>query len=456
MKNWKTKEQTNILISLLINFIFLLAALIFCDFKYEVSDDFVMASILSGSFGDSLNPHLMFANAIWGYALMPLYELFPGISWYFVAQIILIFVSAIIITFLLFEKIDQYKALIITLLFILCFVNDAYILVQFTKTAILATMSGSLLFLWALFEEKNIWYELFGGFICLAGSALRFSVIYIAGGFLLFILSYEVVKYIRHYNSNKKCNRHLLRIIMSGAILIGCAYGLKYANCYYYSQDASYNYFSKYSSARAGIVDYDDKGYETYQEELKALGISENDYEMLISWNFADPEVFTLDQMQQIQDIIQKHYQNKETHLKEILERINTRPYWKYPMVIGCEILLFLLILFNTKKCWTTLINIGIGSIYIAYFAIRERMIYRVEYAVFLSVFLCSLYFLDNRDIPLMIIDKKMQSRICMGFGSPYLLISRKIIHSRSRLSPCFCRDAQKLYRRSFLCIMAL
>ena len=68
-KIWKSE----ILSAIALNLLFLASILVFCDVKYEVSDDFVMSAILSGAYGGSLNPHLIFINVLWGYLLTPFY-----------------------------------------------------------------------------------------------------------------------------------------------------------------------------------------------------------------------------------------------------------------------------------------------------------------------------------------------------------------------------------------------
>ena len=55
-----------------INLIFLGGCILFCDIKYEVSDDFVMSTILSGAYTKEPNPYIMFVNVLWGYCLLPL------------------------------------------------------------------------------------------------------------------------------------------------------------------------------------------------------------------------------------------------------------------------------------------------------------------------------------------------------------------------------------------------
>lgn len=56
--------ESSFLMAFGINLVFLLLVLSFCDLKYEVSDDFVMASILSGAYGDTPNPHIIFVNIL--------------------------------------------------------------------------------------------------------------------------------------------------------------------------------------------------------------------------------------------------------------------------------------------------------------------------------------------------------------------------------------------------------
>ena len=148
-------SNSKFLLAVMINVFFLLLVLLFCDMKYEVSDDFIMSTIMSGVYGECPNPHMIFVNIVLGYFLMPIYKVFPGISWYFVLQIIIIFLSSIVVSFILLEKVEKVKAALLSIMLILFFVNDMYILMQFTKTAMFAIMSGSWLFLDTLFYGKN-------------------------------------------------------------------------------------------------------------------------------------------------------------------------------------------------------------------------------------------------------------------------------------------------------------
>ncbi len=127
-KKIKKIFSSHLFLAVIINLFFLLLILFFCDMKYEVSDDFIMASIMSGAYGNEPNPQMIFVNVILGYLLLPLYQLVPSISWYFVMEIVLVFLSSTTVTYLLFEKMDKSKAFMLSIILILFFANDAYLL----------------------------------------------------------------------------------------------------------------------------------------------------------------------------------------------------------------------------------------------------------------------------------------------------------------------------------------
>lgn len=385
--------NTSLGIALLINIIFLLLVIIFCDIKYEVSDDFIMASILSGAFGNTQNPQMIFVNVIWGYFLLPFYNIMPGISWYFIAQISLIFFSSVAVTYLLLEITEKPKAILLSILLILFFANDAYILLQFTKTAMFAVMAGAMLFIWGLFKERGISVIVFGFILCLLGGLLRFTVIYMAGGFILFILIFEFIELFRKEKNKKYLGKKLLKIICSGIILIGTVFALNEFNDYTYSKDDSYKFFYEYSSARSSIVDSADLGYWTYEQELKKIGISENDYKMIRTWNFADNKVFSLEKLKQVGEVIASYNKNYQIGLGEIIETFQNRGIAGYPIFVICLVVFIIGIFLNYDKWWTMIGAGGIGGLCLLYFMSRGRNVYRTEFSVFLGVFMCGLYF---------------------------------------------------------------
>lgn len=388
-KIWKSE----ILSAITLNLLFLASILVFCDVKYEVSDDFVMSAILSGAYGGSLNPHLIFINVLWGYLLTPFYLILPEISWYLIFQLLLCFLSFTILSYMLLKKLNRSMALMVITLLLTVFGSDAYILMQFTKTAMIAVMAGSLVFLWALFEQRSLRIEISAAILCVIGTWFRFNIIYLAGGFLLFILIVEIVRVWKNETDHRRFWLKMRKIISAGLLLILVVTGCKLFDDYSYNKDPEYKYFKEYSEARAAIVDASDYGYEAYAEELQKIGISENDYKMMRNWNFADNEVFSLDIMQKAADIIQDYKKNVEISKEGIIEEIQNRGLQGYPVFLACVVLTILSIVFQRKNCWTAIVIWGIGFAYILYCFLIERTVYRTEYAVFLGGFLTLFYF---------------------------------------------------------------
>ena len=116
---FKDKLTNNkFIVSLLINLTFLFLALLFCDMKYEVSDDFIMDAILSGALGHNYNEHLLFSNILYGYLLKFLYSITEKISWYFVFQVVICFVSLTSLCYIVLKRNNSLIGLIFCLIFV--------------------------------------------------------------------------------------------------------------------------------------------------------------------------------------------------------------------------------------------------------------------------------------------------------------------------------------------------
>lgn len=396
----KSLYHSDIFLAIAINTFFLVLGLICFDLKYEVSDDFIMASIMSGAYSSEPNPQTIFVNVILGYLLFPLYKVLPQISWYFITQLLLVFFSSVSITWILLKKLERIKAVMLSVMLILFFTNDAYILMQFTKTAMFAVMAGSMIFIREIFRERRKIPLLLGSGLCLFGTMVRFHTIYLAGGFLLFMIGYECFGLLqKQKNQNTDRNKriqHFVVIGLSGLLLIGVAYGLEKFDWYTYNNDEKYGYFFAYNNARAGIVDYADLGYQEYENDLQKIGISENDYLMLKAWGFADNDYFTLEKIQQTAEIIKKHYKNRDNTFEKVLESFQNREVQKYPICIVCILVLFLGIFYNYKRWWLSIGSAVIGIGLLFYFSYRERSLYRIEFSIFLGIFLCMIYFWER------------------------------------------------------------
>ncbi|MEG2522319.1 MAG: hypothetical protein RSA90_00105 [Lachnospiraceae bacterium] len=390
----KNSVLSDFVIALMLNLFFFLLVLFFCDIKYEVSDDFVIETILSGAYGGEINPRMLFVNVILGHLLGAIYHVIPGISWYFVFQIFLGFISFTSVTYFLMKKLPRLSAIIISTLFILFFSDDIYILIQFTKTSVLAVMSGSLLFLWGVFAERICKKMIFiGGVLVIAGSLLRFNSVYLAAPFILLILLIEIISIWVNRKEDKKWYQRLCKIGLIGMLLIVCVFSLEEINTQSYIHNANYKEFAKYNQVRSTIVDYPNYGYWIDEEAYRALGLSENDFNMLVRWNFADNEVFNIETMKKVSAIMEERRNKVEILETDVLRCMEERNYEKYSIFWACAILGILTIICNKKNWWKVFACGLLGGDLLFYYFYVGRVVYRVEYGVYLCAFMFLMYY---------------------------------------------------------------
>lgn len=411
----KSNLNSNIVLAIGINLIFIILALAFCDIKYEVSDDFIMATIMSGAYGYEPNPQMIFMNTILGYLMIPFYKLFPAVSWYFVFQMLLCFVTFVLVVYMLLEKLDRFTAILLSVMLLTFFSDDIYILPQFTKTAALAIMGGGVVFLWTTFREKRVLLQIISGCVCLLGAMVRKSGIYLAGPYILLLLIFEFYFLFKTQWKAIKI-RGLICKVLPGILLIFSIIISSKINDYTYYNDEPSKLFRQYTSARAKIVDSKDYGYEVYADKLREIGISENDYYVIRSWNFADNNFFDLEKMKEVAQVIAEcnaeQKQEDKLFAEHIYEDMQVHGILNYPITIACILLFFFSVIFQKKIYSQTLICIC-GIALETYFFVRGRVVYRVEYGVFLGIFLGLLYLWDeknNREI----VDKKEKKKICI------------------------------------------
>lgn len=390
----KKVYKNNLFIAIGINIIFLSCVLLFCDIKYEVSDDFVMASIMSGAYGGEFNPQLIFVNTVVGYILLPLYHLFPQVSWYLIFQLLLCFFAFVLVTYMLLERNGKPVGVLLSIFLITFFSDDVYVLPQFTKAAALVFMAGAVTFLWGTFVEKSLVIQIISAILCVLGSMVRFSGIFLMGSFILLIIFYEFV----NFWHRKVGWKNYVYVFISGIVLITGIFGMRMLDSYTYHNDEQSEYFLKYNAIRSLIVDQKDYGYVAYEKELKKIDVSEVDYTMLKTWNFDDENYFTLEKMGQVASIIMQYNSKNKVSIEDAFQEIQNRKVMGYPVFLACLILLIVSVCINKKILWCFGM-FGLGLALEMYFILSGRIVYRVEYGIFVGIFLGILYFWNSQTL---------------------------------------------------------
>lgn len=288
--------------SLAINAFFLLLCAIFGNLAYGAIDDYFMAGILTGIYGDDYNVHMTFVNAIYGYVLMPFYLFFPKIGWYYIGEIASVFLSLAVICSVIIRRIGVQWGLVFSILFVATFARDFYLVAQFTQCAYALTAAGFLLLMYSLYQElsckRNVIIVL-GLFFLLWGSLMRWESFLMGLPFMALFLAMNA----------KVIWKKRFFVFFAGTVLVLGSFGLEHFNKSLYNSP-EYGAYMEFQKKRAIIGDgqfYNDMAID---EDLEESGHSRFDYAMLKNWVFYDKQVFSPESLDYIVSLI-KENENK-------------------------------------------------------------------------------------------------------------------------------------------------
>lgn len=386
--------------SVAINLFFLTLCLIFGDLKFGAIDDYFMAARLTGALGTDYNPHLIFVNAIYGYALLPLYHLFPKIGWYYIGEMFSVFQSFTVIGYVLLQRCGERWGAILAALFTALFASDFYLVVQFTQCASILSAAGMLLFAYGVVSKnasrdslvsngtrKKIKYILLaampfiiGVILMLWGSIMRWQAFLMGMPFfclgMFFIL--------------KECRRVKYHVILGLAILFVGAFAFHHFDQQIY-QSPAYADFIKFQGPRVTFGDKNNFNQNAVYEDAEEIGLSGKDFQMLKEWVHYDTEVFSVDSLKHYADIISAYYDSNPAQLvpRNLLNALSQSIH--SPLFGAWFILCLIAYITNPKKFLYLWASLALVLTLMAYLLAIGRLVYRVEsgfwlYAAILTV----------------------------------------------------------------------
>lgn len=378
-----------------INLFFLTLCLIFGDLKFGAIDDYFMAARLTGALGTDYNPHLIFVNAIYGYALLPLYHLFPKIGWYYIGEMFSVFLSFTVIGYVLLQRCGERWGAILAALFTALFASDFYLVVQFTQCASILSAAGMLLFAYGVIQCSRM--------DCFVAKALRNDVRkYIPFVFSIILMLWGSVMRWQAFLMGmpffclgmlfifKDCWKSKWRVIVGLAILFVGAFTMHHFDQQIY-QSPEYADFVKFQGPRVALGDKENFNQNAVYEDAEEIGLSGKDFQMLKEWIHYDTEVFSVDSLKRYTDIISAYRDPNPPQLiprnllNALSHSIHSPLFWTW------FILCLIAYITNPNKflyLWTSL---AIVLALMAYLLAMGRLVYRVEsgfwlYAAVLAV----------------------------------------------------------------------
>lgn len=367
--------------SLVINLFFLALCLIFGDLKFGAIDDYFMAARLTGAFGTDYNPHLIFVNAIYGYALLPLYHLFPKIGWYYIGEMFSVFLSFTVIGYVLLQRCGARWGAILAMLFTALFASDFYLVVQFTQCASILSAAGMLLFAYGVISKEDFHAPdgahndirkyipfILGVIMMLWGSVMRWQAFLMGMPFfclgMLFIL--------------KECWAVKWRVITGLAILFITAFAMHSFDQNIYKAP-EYTMFNKFQGPRVTLGDNGNYNSNAVYEDAEEIGLFGNDFHMLKNWTWYDTEVFSADSLKRYTEIISSYRDSNPSELipRKLLDSLRNTLH--APLFWIWFILCILIYLTNQKKFLYLWSSLALVLALMAYLLAMDRLVYRVE-----------------------------------------------------------------------------
>ncbi|MCF0225102.1 MAG: hypothetical protein HUK20_12605 [Fibrobacter sp.] len=371
-----------------LNLLFLALCLFFGELHYGVLDDYGMAAILSGAHGTGYNVHTYFVNVLYGYMLLPLYHLFPKISWYYVGEMTQVFCCFTLIAYILIQKTARTWGVLLSSILIAFFCGDFYLQVQFTQCAALLTATGMMGFIWGITERKNFVTAL-GCILVLGGSIMRWDAFFMG---LPFLGVTALVQY-------RDCVKNYKRILIYAGICALAIYGAKAIDQQHYTSP-EYKLYKDFQGPRSAIGDGSDYDRQAVEADILADGKSVEDFDMLRQWKFYDTEVFAVDSIKAYVNYTYKH--KKKFPLQEIPSKLLSLLYDSARHYLCWIFFIFGIIILATNPRrgtfpWAIL---AVSLAMLGYLLSINRVVLRVENGLWIYAALLSIPQFEQIKIP--------------------------------------------------------
>jgi hypothetical protein len=277
-------EARLLLLAAVINAALFTITLSFLTPGFDTNDDVGMASIASGVLTGKPSQDLVVSSVLIGYVLKLLYQWTDRVNWY---TFYLLAVHFATMTGLLYAFLRARFSRTSVVLFVLLFSQfevSLLLWLQYTSVAVIAGIVGLLLVIVSNRPgaEKSRFATGYGALLIVLSGIIRANSMYYAVVLLVPFLVFELA-----------IHRRWRTFAQIGAILAVALVPIAY-NDWHYRSDASWRTFRQTHALVGSLLD---SPMVEYNEKTRfffdRIGWSRNDWEMLQSWFYTDPEVYS-------------------------------------------------------------------------------------------------------------------------------------------------------------------
>lgn len=379
--------QSSICQAVCLNLFFLMLCLGIGGIHFGSLDDYFMSAVITGAYGGGFDPHTLFVNGAYAYLLKPLYAFFPKVSWYFILELLSVFISFTVFVYFLIKRVPGRLGLALSCIILACLAPDSYLQLAFTQCAAVSTTAGILLFYFGSVEKR--WKPLFAAAVFIfVGIMFRREGSLLGLPFLCAIFLFSLIE-----------KRHFYKPVVGFFVVIIIAYFalLSFNNSLFQEEDYSNYRESQWCRSTFGDGgNYDD---DAVYDELEERQMQGRDFWFMSSWIFYDTKVFSLDSLKSFVQVVNRNrYQSNYIRMPGALFVVFANSFFKANAWCWA-IICFLFFYFSTKRAiWYTWISLGLICLCLSYLLLLNRVVYHVESGIWLYAIVCAVPFMRGAD----------------------------------------------------------
>lgn len=383
-------------------FVTIMASLTLFRPYWEENDDIGITLLAEGAFG-SREPHLVYSNILYGRILCALQGLIPTVRWHAVIMYLFIFISSCLFIYMIC---DTKKGKILSVIFLACTVYEICVALQFSKvSAYIAILAYFVLFRLAGQKMASISQK---AIAVTATICLVYAFILRMESFLLATMiagCYGICLVVSELINGELREKFRSYCLLFVPVFVIC--GVLFAADRYSYSTGEWNEFINYFDSVAELEDYHNSSllYDLHGEELKALGVSENDAIMYITYQSLEHRITTNDLMNRISMLDGKGIGSVNADfLKAWLANIYDEVFDLNSAFIGLVLCVAILLSATWKKTDKKyhLVIMGIQAVIsvavLFYYQYSGRWCHRVVYALVVSELILAVYLLSGTD----------------------------------------------------------
>lgn len=379
-----------------INFAVLILLIKIMRPTFETNDDLAIMEFVSGAITKT-DAHLVYQNYILGNIYILLYTLTKSIPWYGLLQYVFLLIAFSALTYVIWERVRGVAGFTVSAIILCFFSYEAYIQMQYTKTAGILSIVGIVLIFYATTKKKVSWVSFgVGMMLACVGSMYRLEQFFPCAVLMSGIGLYEVLN-----ASEEKNIKKVLLPLISMAVLFILIIGLKMYDNSKYSQNSVWQQYKEYNELRTELLDYEFPKYKDYEEQYQSLGITEDAYWLWDHWNFGDPELFTNETMRNLLALNEKKAFDKDVIL-DFIDKVPDKILKSYAFYVLLIMLLFWVLQGNFEKKQIIVVSYELMLLSVMYIYLFWQGRYlknRVDVCLSLAVISCLIWLMNDKKV---------------------------------------------------------